>query len=201
MINRSSLPTSIVSQLEDELLPWPALVAFDLEVDTHVYPPIKRPSPTTLNKVVDKRGYDFSLYPDVPAILSFLRSRKIMVAACSRTSAPPAARQALKELLIPVSSFEEGKAGEGMTESAISMFDQLEIYPGSKKAHFRALHEKRGVSYDDMLFFDDEYRNSEVSKLGVTFCLVDEDIGVDWATFEKGLDLWRKSRAMYGDGH
>lgn len=35
--------------------------------------------------------------------------------------------------------------------SAIKFFDQLEIYPSSKIRHFKKLHEKTGISYDEMV--------------------------------------------------
>jgi len=70
-----------------------------------------------------------------------------------------------------------------------NFFDQLEIYPGSKKAHFKQLHKKTGIPYSEMLFFDDELRNKEVQSLGVTFQLVQR--GLDKACFERGLENWR----------
>jgi len=73
---------------------------------------------------------------------------------------------------------------------AIEYFDQMEIYPGSKISHFKALHKKTGLPYSEMLFFDDEHRNKEVESLGVTFCLAPN--GLDERTFQKGLGEWRK---------
>jgi magnesium-dependent phosphatase 1 len=66
---------------------------------------------------------------------------------------------------------------------AIEFFDELEIYPcwlarsrylhgliltcpASKLKHFKALHERTGIPYNEMLFFDDEHRIVEVEKLG-----------------------------------
>lgn len=46
----------------------------------------------------------------------------------------------------------------------------LQIYPGSKIRHFEQLSAAYGVPFDEMLFFDDEWRNREVeTQLGVTF--------------------------------
>ena len=42
------------------------------------------------------------------------------------------------------------------------------------------------------VFYDDEYRNSEVTKLGVMFVLVDR--GLDHKVFDKGLEKWRRAR-------
>lgn len=38
---------------------------------------------------------------------------------------------------------------------------------GSKITHFEKLHQKTGIPYEEMLFFDDERRNSETEQLGM----------------------------------
>ncbi|KAG5350040.1 hypothetical protein C0989_000519 [Termitomyces sp. Mn162] len=80
--------------------------------------------------------------------------------------------------------------GDGEPIPAVNFFNELEIYPGSKLTHFDRIHQKTGIPYSEMLFFDDEHRNAEVEELGVTFCLVPQ--GVDRDIFEKGLAKWRK---------
>ena len=56
-------------------------------------------------------------------------------------------------------------------------FQYFEIYPGSKINHFRSLQEKTGLTYSDMIFFDDEYRNiSEVGQLGVEAVFVEDGV-------------------------
>ncbi|KDQ10828.1 hypothetical protein BOTBODRAFT_190283 [Botryobasidium botryosum FD-172 SS1] len=98
---------------------------------------------------------------------------------------------------------EEGASSSSASEPipARDFFDTMEIYPffrsaaveGSKLVHFKALHEKTGIPYDQMLFFDDEIRNKEVEKLGVTFILVRR--GVDHDCYQKGLQEWRRKRS------
>ncbi|ODO06977.1 magnesium-dependent phosphatase-1 [Cryptococcus amylolentus CBS 6273] len=176
---------------------YPLLVAFDLDytlwdlwIDTHVVPPLKRKG-DVINQLVDRRGQDLSFYREVPSILADLKHRRIHVAAASRTSAPELAREALSLLLVP--------APEGDSHvKALSYFNTLEIYPGSKLRHFRELHRKTGIPYDQMLFFDDEHRNFEVESLGVTMQLVPSS-GTDKKLFKQGLAQWRKRRGIRVD--
>lgn len=53
--------------------------------------------------------------------------------------------------------------------------------------HFRALAEKSGIACREMLFFDDEGRNKEVTKLGVHFIRVDTRSGITPFQFENAL--------------
>ncbi|KAJ7092394.1 magnesium-dependent phosphatase-1 [Mycena belliarum] len=166
----------------------PKLIAFDLDytlwdlwIDTHVTGPLRRSG----DAVVDAHGTVIEFYPDVAGILRRLRDEGVLLAACSRTHAPDLARQALQLLRVP--GAEASEAGP-----AIGMFDNLQIYPGSKLAHFRALHAVTGVPYEQMLFFDDEPRNREVERLGVTFHLT--PTGVDNAVFDAGVRTWAVRR-------
>jgi len=134
-------------------------------------------------------------YKDVPEILPSLIG-KTYLAVASRTAATKLAREALSLIRIPISS-----VGNGTTNvpdgvhwmPAIKFFDHLEIFPGSKIAHFKQLHKLTRIPYSEMLFFDDERRNREVeTELGVTFVLVKD--GMNWQTFKEGLQEWRKRR-------
>ncbi|KAN0063106.1 hypothetical protein ACQY0O_004269 [Thecaphora frezii] len=209
------LPKLVAFDLDFTL--WP------LWVDTHVDPPLKRKG-NAINKVVDRYGQPLSFFPHVPSILFYLKRHGVEVAAASRTCAPPAARQALNGLvlvddghLVPPSSASgsdeeetEDRARSGTKTIAsprrsqvsqqrrlvksISLFDYLEIYPGSKISHFREIQKDSGVEYEDMVFFDDEHRNAEVStKLGVHFVEVGHQ-GTDLATFERGIREWRAKK-------
>lgn len=68
--------------------------------------------------------------------------------------------------------------------------DYLEIYPGSKIKHFKSLAQKSGISCHEMLFFDDESRNREVTKLGVHFVKVDTRTGITPFQFENALHAY-----------
>lgn len=73
---------------------------------------------------------------------------------------------------------------------ALSIFDYLEIYPGSKTTHFTKIHKSSGVEYTEMLFFDDESRNKNVETLGVVMRLVRD--GVTLREIDQGVKEWRQ---------
>ncbi|SPO19986.1 related to magnesium-dependent acid phosphatase [Ustilago trichophora] len=189
----------------------PGLVVFDLDytlwplwVDTHVDSPLRRRG-NDINKVYDRNGQPLQFFPHVPSILFWLKRRGIPIAAASRTSAPSVARQALNGLFLVDDSnlvHTSSEVSQPQTTpppkvvKAIDFFDYQEIYPGSKITHFRKLHNDSGVAYEDMLFFDDEYRNSEVgSKLGVHFVEVGH-AGTDLGLVEKAFREWRAKKAV-----
>ncbi|KAL7412935.1 magnesium-dependent phosphatase-1 [Mrakia frigida] len=174
---------------------FPKLVAFDLDytlwdlwIDTHVSPPFKR-NGQELNKVVPRRGDPIQFYPDVPEILHRIRKEGAYIAAASRTSAPDFAQEVLGLLLVPPPV----GAPREEPRKANTFFDGKEIYPGSKLTHFKKLHKKTGIPYEEMLFYDDESRNKEVESLGVTMILV-SSAGTTMELFEEGLEVWRRKR-------
>ncbi|SPC65377.1 related to magnesium-dependent acid phosphatase [Ustilago sp. UG-2017b] len=205
----SEMTRKIVSSLEAlNSGPLPGLVVFDLDytlwplwVDTHVDSPLRRRG-HDINKVYDRNGQPLQFFPHVPCILFWLKRRGIPIAAASRTSAPSVARQALNGLYlvddsdcIPQENGAKSNGERGKLVKAIDFFDYQEIYPGSKITHFRKLHEDSGVPYEDMVFFDDEYRNAEVgTKLGVHFVEVGHS-GTDLGLVEKALREWRAKKA------
>lgn len=165
-------------------LPLPKLMVFDLDytlwpfwVDTHVSGPLKA-TPSGLT-VKDRYGEGYGFYHDVSGILSAIKSKKIEIGAASRTSAPELAREMLSLLKLP------GEAGK-----AVSVFDYLQIYPGSKTTHFAKLQKQSGLEYREMLFFDDESRNRNVETLGVVMRLVRD--GVTVAEVDAGVREWRQ---------
>lgn len=111
-----------------------------------------------------------TLYPDAMAILEALKDRGVSLALASRTITPDIAACFLQKL--------------GLDES----FVVKEIYPSweHKTGHFKEIQRKSGVSYDCMLFFDDEDRNTEaIARLGVTSILVED--GLCFEAFRAGL--------------
>ncbi|KAI9664724.1 MAG: hypothetical protein M1821_006172 [Bathelium mastoideum] len=215
-----SLPKLLVFDLDYTL--WP------FWVDTHVCSPIKAARDGAGLTVTDASGDSYGFYPDTAAILAAARARHIPVAAASRTHSPDLARQMLRLLQLPgvpttasspsssppstdpavssasvdaTSSSARSPSSDGKAEEAsraIDAFAQLEIYPGSKRTHFRRLHKALGVPYADMLFFDDEARNREVEELGVVMWLVRD--GVTRAEVDRGVRSWRARTGKEGGG-
>ncbi|KAM3557781.1 hypothetical protein MY1884_004345 [Beauveria asiatica] len=198
----AELGSVVPASLSDPDLPLPRLIVFDLDytlwpywVDTHVTPPLKANAAHTA--AADRHGEDFAFYPDVPLILQLLprvaasssssSSTPIKLGVASRTSAVGIARDLLKMLHLPAVQ------GQQKARRAGDAFDAgTEIYPGSKIRHFETLQKRTGIAYEDMLFFDDESRNMETEKLGVTMRLIRD--GLTWAEVEKGVEDWRKRR-------
>lgn len=204
-----SSTSSVPASLADPTLPLPKLIVFDLDytlwpfwVDTHVTPPLKANAAHT--SATDKYGEDYAFYSDVPHILQLLpraglavssesssaavNTSPIKLGVASRTSAPSLARDLLKMLHLPA----VGEAGLKARRAGDVFDGGMEIYPGSKIRHFEALQKRTGIRFEDMLFFDDESRNMETEKLGVTMRLVRD--GVTWGEVEKGVEEWRKRR-------
>ncbi|KID88245.1 magnesium-dependent phosphatase-1 family protein [Metarhizium guizhouense ARSEF 977] len=200
----STLTASSASQippsLTDPTLPLPKLIVFDLDytlwpfwVDTHVTPPLKPNAAHSL--ATDRHGEEYTFYSDVPQVLQLLpragsSSAPIKLGVASRTHAPALARDLLKMLHLP-----PAQEGDSRPRRALDVFDAgLEIYPGSKIRHIELLQRRTGVEFEDILFFDDESRNQETERLGITMRLVRD--GVCWAEIEKGVDDWRRRRSV-----
>ncbi len=115
----------------------------------------------------------------MPKILQDARSKSLLVAAASRTEAPDLARDMLKLLHVAPAN-----------KKALEYFDYLQIFPGSKTAHFQRIQKQSRVEFGEMLFFDDEARNRNVESLGVVMCLVRD--GVTRAEVDRGVREWRR---------
>ncbi|KAK2437270.1 magnesium-dependent phosphatase [Trifolium repens] len=111
-----------------------------------------------------------SLFPHSRGILAALKDQGIQTAIASKSPTPHIATTFLDKLNIT------------------SMFAAKEIFYTSthKTEHFQKIYSRTGVSYNSMLFFDDDNNNiQEITKLGVTSILVRN--GVNLGIFREGL--------------
>ena len=157
----------------------PKLFVFDLDYtlwpfwcDTHVDPPFSKDKQ---GRVIDKNGYVVELYDDVLEIFKILVAQNLPIAAASRTSSPSTAQKLLNILDID------------------KYFEYKELYPGTKLKHFQQFRNNSGISYEDMVFYDDEYRNiKEIGDIGVTCQQVNN--GVTFTAFQNGLEKFVRRR-------
>lgn len=109
--------------------------------------------------IFDQSGNHIWLYPDVLKILQHLRQSKKNIALASRTNEPGWARDLLSKFNIS------------------HYFHLLEIYPGSKATHLNNISKKLNIPFNEIVFFDDEYKNIEdTGKLGVNPVLVSRGV-------------------------
>lgn len=161
--------------------------------------------------MIDKYGTEICFYSDITGILQELRNQKVTLCVASRTCAPKYAKQALNLMKVPIDGslkpaiefFTYVKAWPGMSFNTFFSIQKISIIIlltscceiGSKMDHFKEIHNESGIDYREMVFFDDESRNREVERLGVTFCLVPD--GLNRASFEQGINKWRKLKKTH----
>jgi magnesium-dependent phosphatase 1 len=99
-------------------------------------------------QVTDAAGHVIQLYRDVPHILNTITGDGVPMALASRTSVGPW----VEELL-------------GLLD-VLHFFPYRELYPRDKRHHFLSLHEKTGIAFQEMVFFDDDPANIEAVRGG-----------------------------------
>lgn len=137
------------------------LIVFDLDFTLwdcggtwcdHTSPPYTRKN----ELIRDTDNRKIRLYPEVFSILEKLQKQQVQHCVASRTYAPEWADELMQ--LFDIKKF----------------FTHFEIYPGSKLSHFKSFQHKTKIPFEDMVFFDDEYRNiDEVGQLGVNAIYVE----------------------------
>ena len=52
----------------------------------------------------------------------------------------------------------------------------MQIYPGSKTTYFNQINQDSRITFDEILFFNNESRNKNVKILGVTMWLIKDGV-------------------------
>ncbi|GJP38129.1 hypothetical protein CLOM_g724 [Closterium sp. NIES-68] len=189
---------SAIQNLQESEKPVPKLVVFDLDYTLWPFWCECR-----------RKSDNPRLYPEAGQVLSALAAAGIPFAFASRTPTPDIARVFLDKLGFQMedgSSFSSESvnsrrssarggnsnaggnsgsscsSGDGNGRSLKRVVRAAEIYPSwsHKTEHFEAIRKRTEIAYSDMLFFDDESRNTrEIGSLGVTSVLVENGVTVD----------------------
>ncbi|KAF5303715.1 hypothetical protein FQR65_LT00859 [Abscondita terminalis] len=158
----------------------PKLIVFDLDYTLWPFWLHRQSNPpfckSPCGAIIDSKGSIIQHYEDVPAILQRLTQKGYVLAVASRT---PKVRSA--EQLIELFDWNQ-------------YFTYKEIYPGKKTLHFSKVRAQSGVSYEDMLFFDDELRNIyDLRQEGVVSVLVKN--GINKGLINYGLKDYARERS------
>ncbi|ODQ67447.1 hypothetical protein NADFUDRAFT_45545 [Nadsonia fulvescens var. elongata DSM 6958] len=154
--------------------------------------------------ILDADHNIWEFYPEVPAILGFLKSKQVKIITASRTCTPKLAQKMLKLLHIPLYPNQHDDLLEHQSPEfapAWDLIDHSEWGTGSKISHFQNLqrhllteddnNNESSWKFTDMIFFDDEYRNIDVQhNLGVVFNLVTEARGLNWDELMRAMQSW-----------
>jgi magnesium-dependent phosphatase 1 len=224
------LPPPHLIPLLDSLLspetPLPRVICFDLDWTLWPLFLCKTAGPPFLpltgnepgHALRDCAGRRVSLFPDVYGILLFIArlklTRNVEIAIASRSEAPVWCSTVLSSLqLFPSSLLDSQSNGSHTTLSHLLKPTLTQIIPRlSKKVHLNTIKKAvRGLSYTDILFFDDQADNiKDGSKLGVTSILVDrrevvdkkdfskKGVGLNWELFYDGLVKFGEEREKRG---
>ncbi|KAL0031632.1 hypothetical protein WJX77_010764 [Trebouxia sp. C0004] len=126
------------------------------------------------------------LFPEARGVMEALKDSGVPMALASRTPTPEVARAFLQKL-----GLSKGMFVSQQLIPASSGFDHNSAQKDVR--HFPAIQKETGISYNRMLFYDDEDRNiHRVSKLGVTSVLVSTSEGVSVKTLKQGLQAYSK---------
>lgn len=165
---------------------YPPAIVFDLDYtfwpcwcDTHISMPLKS---ARQGRLIDSSDYVVDLYPEVVPILQELRANNVMIFTASRTATPRIAKRMLT--LFGLDDYIDDS--EWGYHSKIDHIERLV----AKHNRTRQKGTDGHLRTDQICLFDDEWRNHDVEKIGVTFChLKDEELTME--EFRKGIEKWR----------
>ena len=113
---------------------------------------------STPDVIKDCSGTKVNLYSGVLTAIRETKDSRSYLCIASSTDEPMWARECLTKFFVD----------ETFHEPISSKFDVVEIYKGSKVNHLEQIRNKTGLTYEDILFIDNEQWNiRSVSSLGV----------------------------------
>ena len=144
----------------------------------------------------DRYGRFANVFMDVPSIFGALVNAGITVAIASRNpSAGPIESLLRATSMAPRMRPELTCLWDAIPDRALFHAYSSGGVPGKTK-HFTAIQAASGVSFKDMLFFDDITENILLARaMGVTAVQVDR-AGLTWAAVNRGIREWRAARAV-----
>lgn len=132
---------------------------------------------TVTNKPVKLLGDVRSVFREIRQDPAF---DSVQIGVSSRTDKPDWARELLEKFTVV-----PGHNGERVFLKDI-FNGPLEIAKDAKVEHFARIRDVTGCTYEEMVFFDNEYDNCrKVAELGVSVVYCPD--GVTWALWEQGL--------------
>ena len=154
----------LIHRMFDDIECLPEVVVFDLdtlwtgEVDCTGGPRFS-PVKNSRHTIRCSRKRSVTLFQDVPSIFDALVDNSVRIAYASRTWEPEWAKEALR--LFPCG-----------TKEVVNMWSAAGAHGWgdvSKVSHLNEISEQFNISFDSMLFFDNEMRNiRDINKLGAT---------------------------------
>lgn len=177
----------------------PKLLVFDLDAtlwQTEMYllsgPPFKHTKAPHI--VLDRAGDAVEVMRGailaLRAVAKDERWKGVKIGIASRTDYPTWARTCIKMLRVPASDDEPADGDEPELLELEKLIDYSEIFDADKRNHFQSLHTESGIAFEDMAFFDNEFRNiRSVSKLGVRCFFTPDGMTEDeWTKFVKSIE-------------
>ncbi|KAH8107097.1 acid phosphatase-domain-containing protein [Cristinia sonorae] len=131
------------------------------------------------------------MYPDVPGIVTDIIKNGAMLAIVARTSSD---NKAIYDRALWFFKTEDFSGDQRPIIDTVK-FD--EVYDEEKTVHLGKIRDVSGLQYSDMILFDDEPANSIVTViLGASFQLCSDKKGLTWATYQQGIEQWRRCQQI-----
>lgn len=141
----------------------------------------------------DPRNY-VVLFPDVPAIIHDILHRGLKFGIVSDNTSKALCDRAMY-------LFQAPNANKEMKPIS-SLISYDEVGKGSKLSALTRIKEWSGVSYDEILFFDNDHASKEVQeKLGVKFERVSRSRGIQWESYCHAMGFSSPGKPVQSDPH